>query len=117
LRFAAYRQALRRVPGDEELALVGEVLQDPDIAMAQSAVLGHLDRRASTLIQEPGYVPWAQAMASIVASRPFLLQRLDEWSLFRAVTLAQPWSPTHWPRHPTGFSSRSPKARARAKRP
>jgi hypothetical protein len=93
LRFAAYLQALRQVPDDEELALVAEVLQDPDIAMAQSAVLRHLDRRAGILIQGPDYMPWARAMASIVASRPFLLQRLHEWSLFRAVTLGQPWSP------------------------
>jgi hypothetical protein len=93
LRFAAYRRALRQVPDGEELALVAEVLQDPDRAMAQGAVLSHLDRRAGTLIQGPGYLPWAHAMGSAVASRPFLLQRLHEWSLFRAVTLGQAWSP------------------------
>jgi hypothetical protein len=93
LKFAAHLQALRQVPDDEELALVTEVLQDPDATMAQSAVLRHLDRRASTLIQRPDYMPWSRAIASVVASRPFLLQRLHEWSLFRAVTLGQPWSP------------------------
>jgi hypothetical protein len=92
LRFAAHLQALRQVPDDEELALVTEILQDPDATMAQGTVLRHLDRRASTLIQRPDYLPWAQAMASVVASRPFLLQRLQEWSLFRAVALGQPWS-------------------------
>jgi hypothetical protein len=56
-------------------------------------VLTHLDRRARTLIQGPDYMPWAQAMANCVASRPFLLQRLHEWSLFRAITLGRPWSP------------------------
>lgn len=93
LRFAAYLQALRQVPDDEELALVAEILQDPDVAMAQSTVLRHLDRRAATLIQGPDYMPWAQAVAGVVAPRPFLLQRLQEWSLFRTVTLGQPWSP------------------------
>jgi hypothetical protein len=93
LRFAAWPQALRQVPDDEELALVAEVLDDPDVTMAQSAVLRHLDRRAGALVQAPDYMPWAQAVASVVASRPFLLQRLHEWSLFRAVTLGQPWSP------------------------
>jgi hypothetical protein len=93
LRFAAYLQAFHDVPDGEELPLVSTVLQDPDIAMANGAVLTHLDRRASSLIKGPGYVPWAQAMASVVASRPFLLQRLQEWSLFRAIILDQPWSP------------------------
>jgi hypothetical protein len=93
LRFAAHLQALRQVSDDEELALVAEILQGPDATMAQSAVLRHLERRASTLIQRPDYMPWAQGMANVVASRPFLLQRLHEWSLFRAVTLGQPWSP------------------------
>ena len=93
LRFAAYLQALQQVSDDEELSLVAAVLQDPDATMAQSAVLRHLDRRASTLIQGPDYMPWAQAMTNVVASRPFLLQRLHEWSLFRAVTLGRPWSP------------------------
>ena len=54
--------------------------------MAQGAVLRHLDRRAGTLIQGPGYASWAQAMAGAVASRPFLLQRLHEWSLLSALT-------------------------------
>jgi hypothetical protein len=93
LRLAAWLQALRQVPDDDELCLVAEVLQDPDVTMAQSAVLRHLDQRASTLIRGPDYMPWAQAMASAVAPRPFLLQRLHEWSLLRAVTLGQPWSP------------------------
>lgn len=93
LRFAAYLQALRQVPDDEELALVAEILRDPDATMAQSAVLRHLERRASTLIQRPDYIPWAQAMANVVAARPFLLQRLHEWSPFRTVTLGHPWSP------------------------
>jgi hypothetical protein len=92
LRFTAYLQALRQIPDDEELALIATVLEDPDATMAQSAVLRHLDRRADTLLQGEDYVPWAQAVAQVLAPRTFLIQRLHEWSLFRAVTLAQPWS-------------------------
>lgn len=92
-RFTAYLQALSQVPDDAELALVAEVLTDPDVVMAQSAVCRHLDRRAGTLLPGPDYMPWAQAMAGVVASRPFLAERLHEWSLFRAVTLSQSWSP------------------------
>ena len=92
LRFAEYRHALSQVPDGAELALVAEILRDPDVAMAQSAVVMHLDWRAGPLIQGPGYAPWAQAMANVVASRPFLLRRLHEWSLLGAITRGQPWS-------------------------
>ena len=92
-RFTAHLQALSQVPGDAELALVADVLTDPDIVMAQSAVCRHLDQRAGTLLPGPEYAPWAQAMAGIVAPYPFLAQRLHEWTLFRAVTLRQSWSP------------------------
>ncbi|MFD5574785.1 hypothetical protein [Streptomyces cadmiisoli] len=91
LRFTAYLQALRRIPDDEELSLITTILEDSD-ATAQSAVLRHLDQRADTLLRGEGYVPWAQAMTQVVAPRPFLIQRLHEWSLFRAVILSQPWS-------------------------
>jgi hypothetical protein len=92
-RFAAHLQALSQVCGDAELALVTEVLTDPDAVMAQSAVSRHLDQRAGTLLPGPQYLPWARAMTGVVASYPFLVQRLHEWSLFRAVTLRQSWSP------------------------
>jgi hypothetical protein len=59
-RFAAFLQALRQVPDDERLALVAGVLQDPDNAMAQSAVLVHLDRRAGSLMRAAGYMPRAR---------------------------------------------------------
>jgi hypothetical protein len=65
----------------------------PDAVMAQSAVSRHLDQRAGTLLPGPQYLPWARAMTGVVASYPFLVQRLHEWSLFRAVTLRQSWSP------------------------
>ncbi|MEY9844822.1 hypothetical protein ABH940_001892 [Streptacidiphilus sp. BW17] len=79
---------------EDEPGLVTTVLTDPDLVMAQSAIVRHLDRRASALLESPEYASWAQAMAGIVEPRPFLVQRLHEWSLFRAVALAQPWIPS-----------------------
>ncbi|MFB8036546.1 hypothetical protein ACFC5Z_27110 [Streptomyces sp. NPDC056004] len=93
LRFAAYLQALAQVRYQEERSLMTEVLTDPDPAMAQSAVVRHLDRRATDLLKSPEYATWAQAMVKVLEPHPFLVQRLHEWSLFRAVALAQPWLP------------------------
>lgn len=91
VRFAAYLQALEQVADPEELGLITTVLTDPDQAMAQSAIVRHLDRRASSLCPGPGYEPWAQLMTEATARHPFLAQRLREWSFFRAIKLAQPW--------------------------
>ncbi|TKA10921.1 hypothetical protein [Actinacidiphila oryziradicis] len=94
VRFAAYLHALEQVTDDDELALVTEVLTDPDPTMAQSVIARHLDGRATDMLERPEYVSWAQAMARAVEPRPFLVQRLHEWSLFRAISLAQPWVPS-----------------------
>ncbi|WP_377273086.1 hypothetical protein [Peterkaempfera sp. SMS 1(5)a] len=91
-RFAVYLRAFDQVSEDEEFALVARVLEDPDAAMGGSAVLRHLDRRAESLLLVEDRMAWMQAMAEVVAARPFLVERLHEWSLFRAVTLGQPWS-------------------------
>ncbi|PGH49709.1 hypothetical protein [Streptomyces sp. Ru87] len=61
--------------------------------MAQSAVLRHLDRRAPDLCPDPAYEAWAQVMTQATIDHPFLTRRLQEWSLFRAVTLKLPWQP------------------------
>ncbi|MFJ5995845.1 hypothetical protein [Streptomyces sp. NPDC092370] len=90
-RFAAYLAALEQVTGADEIELVGDVLTDPDRIMAQGAVLRHLDRRAAQLCAGPAWEEWAQAMARVVIRHPFLLRRLREWSLFRAVALRLPW--------------------------
>lgn len=57
--------------------------------MAQSSVLRHLDRRAHELHPQPVYEPWAEMMTRATIRYPFLTQRLQEWSLFRAVMLGQ----------------------------
>ncbi|MET8288366.1 hypothetical protein ABZV80_24355 [Streptomyces sp. NPDC005132] len=54
-RFAAYLHMLEHVTDAVEAVLVRRVLTDPDEAMAQSAVLRHLDRRAAGLYSTPVY--------------------------------------------------------------
>jgi hypothetical protein len=90
-RFAAYLAELEQVTGADEIGLVGGVLTDPDRTMAQGAVLRHLDRRAAQLCAGPAWEEWEQAMARVVTRHPFLVRRLQEWSLFRAVALRLPW--------------------------
>ncbi|MCX5214753.1 hypothetical protein OG689_36780 [Kitasatospora sp. NBC_00240] len=93
LRFRAYLSALEQVTDSDESDLVSEVLTDSDQAMAQSAVIRHFDRRAADLHPEPAYEPWAASMARATVRHPFLTRRLQELSLFRAITLRQPWRP------------------------
>ncbi|MEU8756684.1 hypothetical protein AB0C88_40025 [Streptomyces chartreusis] len=91
-RFRAYLSALEQVTDADESGLVSKVLDAPDRTMAQSAVTRHLDRRATDLHHGPGYEPWAASMAQVVIGHPFLARRLQEWTLFRAITLSQSWS-------------------------
>jgi hypothetical protein len=93
LRFAAYLTELAQVADAAELVLITKVLSDPDRAMAQSAVLRHLDRRATDLHLGPAFQTWTESMTPVTARHPFLAGRLQEWSLFRAITLGQPWHP------------------------
>ncbi|MEU1318492.1 hypothetical protein [Streptomyces tibetensis] len=90
-RFTAYLVELEQVADADESALVGGVLADPDPVMARAAVVRHLDRRAAELLPTPLWEEWAGAMARVVTGHPFLVRRLQEWSLFRAVALGLPW--------------------------
>ncbi|MGW1965542.1 hypothetical protein ACWCPD_35455 [Streptomyces sp. NPDC001935] len=87
IRFAAYLVQLDQVAEADEIDLVCHVLSDPDRTMAQSAVVRHVDRRAEDLHLGPAYEAWVRAMAQAAGDRPFLIRRLEEWSLFRAVRL------------------------------
>ncbi|MFD8735923.1 hypothetical protein ACFV06_13525 [Streptomyces sp. NPDC059618] len=91
VRFTAYLGKLGHVADADEVDLVSHVLTDPDQAMARSVVLRHLDRRAAGLYPGPAYEKWAQTMTQATIDHPFLVQRLREWSLFRAITLELPW--------------------------
>lgn len=93
VRFAAYLDELQQVSDEDEVGLVSRVLTDPYRTMAQSAVLRHLDHRAAGLYPGPAYAGWVQAMTRATIDRPLLVQRLWEWSLFRAITLKLPWQP------------------------
>ncbi|MFE2537362.1 hypothetical protein [Streptomyces sp. NPDC059371] len=93
IRFAAHLVRLEQAVEADEADMVGHVLGDPDRTMAQSAVLRHVDRRAEDLHLGPAYEAWAQAMAQVVGGRPFLIRRLEEWSLLRAIRLGLPWLP------------------------
>nr|WP_202510752.1 hypothetical protein [Streptomyces sp. SID5643] len=84
---------LEQVGEADETALVGRVLGDPDRVMAEAAVVRHLDRRAAQLWPEPAWEEWAAAVTRVVTGRPFLVRRLEEWSLFRAIALRLPWRP------------------------
>jgi hypothetical protein len=93
LRYWAYLSEFAQVAEADELALITRVLTDPDLAMAQSAILRHLDRRGCDLHLGPAFEPWAEAMTRTTAGHPLLTRRLREWSLFRAIRLGQPWEP------------------------
>ncbi|WP_328407308.1 hypothetical protein [Nocardia sp. NBC_00403] len=115
-RWMRYQHALTTVPDTGEPALVTAVLDDSDQVMAQSAVVGHIDRRAIALLDEPGYPAWAQAMTDAVEEYPFIVQRIHEWSLLRAITLSEPWQPdalissSDWLQRKVSRSMTSPQA-------
>ncbi|MGC9536212.1 hypothetical protein [Streptomyces sp. UG1] len=95
-RFAAYVDELRRSSPTEEPALIRRILTDPDRTMAESAVTRHLDHRAAAIHVTRDYAEWAEwaeTMTAATAGRPFLTNRLREWTLLRAVHLDDPWDP------------------------
>ncbi|MGW5096699.1 hypothetical protein ACWEQU_17345 [Streptomyces nodosus] len=93
LRFWDYLSEFEQVTEADEVDLVAKVLTDADQTMAQSAVLRHLDRRAADLHSGHAYESWAEKMTQATTHYPFLTRRLREWSLFRTITLRQPWRP------------------------
>lgn len=91
-RFARYQQDLAQVSEEDEAALVSAVLRDKNVTMAQSAVVGHLDRRASEFLTDPRFLDWADGMVPVVAPREFLVRRLREWTLLRSIATDGAWS-------------------------
>jgi hypothetical protein len=93
-RFAQYLQHLAIVREAEEVDLVATVLRDPDQAMAQSAVVRHLDNRAANLLPLPDqrFEDWAHAMSSQISELDFLTRRLHEWTLLRSITMGERWA-------------------------
>lgn len=72
---------LAQIPPEHEADLIATVLRDPDPGMADSAVLRHLDHRASQLLRSPAYTTWTDTIAPALADRPILTRRLREWTL------------------------------------
>jgi hypothetical protein len=85
-RFAHYLQDLATVGEADEADLVATVPRDPDHAMAQSAVVRHLNNRAAHLLPLPDqrFEHWAHAMANQISELDFLTRRLYEWTLLRS---------------------------------
>jgi hypothetical protein len=93
LRYWAYLSEFAQVADADELAMVAKVLGDPLPSMAGAAVVQHIDRRARDLHLGHAFELWAETMTRATAGHPFLVRRLQEWSLFRAIMLGQPWDP------------------------
>ncbi|MFE3453266.1 hypothetical protein ACFXJ8_30510 [Nonomuraea sp. NPDC059194] len=89
-RFVRYLRELAVVGQEDEVGLVRRVLRDPDEVMAQSAVGCHLDRRATQLLTDAGFPGWADAMATVVGEKEFLIRRLHEWILMRSIAMGGP---------------------------
>jgi hypothetical protein len=71
---------------------VAAVLRDQDEAMAQGAVVHHLDRRAAQLLTDAEFTVWAHIMAAVIGDRDYLARRRREWTLLRTIALAEPWA-------------------------
>ena len=79
-RFHGYIRALSQVADADERDLVRTVLDDPDRAVAQSAVIRQIDRRAEQLGSGERYAQWHERIAPVVQGHELLLRRLQEWS-------------------------------------
>lgn len=88
-RFQQHLRDLAHVPDRDELDLVGTVLHDPDQTMAVSAVLQHLDHRASSLDGDQ-FATWSAQMAALVDGYDQLLRRISDWTLLKAINAGQP---------------------------
>lgn len=91
-RYARYRQELSRVLPESESDMVRVVLGDPDTAMAEAAVVGHLDRRATELLTAPAFSDWAHTIGQVIGEREFVVRRLREWALLRSIRTGDEWT-------------------------
>lgn len=93
-RFRDYVRALSVVPDTDETTLIADILADPDHTMAEAAILGHLDRRASALGDGEMFQAWAQHLAEVLHERMLPARRLREWSLIADVESGRAWDST-----------------------
>lgn len=85
-RFHGYIRALSQVAAPNERDLVRAVLADPDHAVAQSAIIRHIDHTAEHLGSGERYAQWHERIAPVVEDHELLRRRLEEWALFNAIT-------------------------------
>lgn len=91
-RFACYTSLLERIsPGAEnELALTAAILGDPDEAMGQAVLVGHLARRAWELSSSAAYRAWRLSVGEVIMQTSFLWNRASEWESFWCWCEGQP---------------------------
>src|SRR5436305_9306081 len=73
--------------------------------MADSAVIGHLDRRAAALGGGKSFSAWSQQIARVLHGRELPERRLREWSLLKEIDSGRHWNTadlieaSHWLQH------------------
>jgi hypothetical protein len=85
-RHRVYLEALAAVPAAGESEIVALVLRDPDRVMAESVLIGHVDRQASRLESSGSFAAWAAGIAGLVGQQSFVARRIGEWQIFKTVT-------------------------------
>lgn len=117
-RFHGYIRALSQVDDADERDLVRTVLTDPDHAVAQSAVIRHIDRTAEHLGSDERYAQWHERIAPVVQGHELLRRRLEEWALFKAIVGEKAWSTSdladasNWLQRKVADRAHSPRALA-----
>ncbi|MGY1946469.1 hypothetical protein [Nocardia asiatica] len=91
-RYARYRQELAWVLPEGESGMIEVVLGDPDTAMAEAAVVEHLDRRATELLSASEFLDWAHTIGQVIGEREYLVRRLREWALLRSIRTGEAWT-------------------------
>jgi len=89
-RHRGYLAALSVVADTRDGEIVALILRDPDRVMAESAVVAHIDHRASQLAaKDPAtataadaFAAWAATLADVVDPSSFVARRIREWQLF-----------------------------------
>lgn len=83
-RYRRYLLDLEKATADDEPDLISTILGDPDRSMALAAVLHHIGRRAD-LLTDDQYATWSTRMAALVEGHDLLVQRLNDWTMLRAI--------------------------------
>lgn len=117
-RFHGYIRALSQVAAPNECDLVRTVLADPDHAVAQSAIIRHIDHTAELLGSDERYAQWHERIAPVVEDHELLRRRLEEWALFNAIADENAWSTgnltnaSNWLQRKVAERAHSPRALA-----